>query len=189
MTTTLVIMARRPLIAVSGDSTVEPASASWCAAEGLGKELVNSRYRVLTGGLGGVMEAACRGARESPAYRDGDTVAFVPGHLASAANEYCDIVLPTGLDHARNVLVAQADALVAVGGGAGTLSEIALAWVHRRLIVAFRLPGWSGRVADAPLDDRRRFEDIADDRVFGVDTAAEVIAVLRERLDDYVAAA
>jgi uncharacterized protein (TIGR00725 family) len=179
---------RRPVIAVSGDGTVGPASAHWAAAEELGKALVDAGYRVLTGGLGGVMEAACRGARSSPAYREGDTVALVPGHLGSAANAHCDIVLPTGLDHARNVLVAHADALVAVGGGAGTLSEIALAWVHRRLVIAFRLPGWSGRVADAPLDDRRRFDAIADDSVFGVDTAGEAVAVLRDRLDAYLGA-
>jgi predicted Rossmann-fold nucleotide-binding protein len=89
----------------------------------------------------------------------------------------------------RNALIAHADALVAVGGGAGTLSEIALAWVHRRLVIAFRLPGWSGRVADAPLDDRRRFDTISDDRVFGVDTAQEAVAVLRENLDAYFGAA
>jgi uncharacterized protein (TIGR00725 family) len=177
---------RRPVIAVSGDGTVGPASAHWSAAEELGKALVDEGYRVLTGGLGGVMEAACRGARESAAYRDGDTVALVPGHSGNTANACCDIVLPTGLDHARNVLVAHADALVAIGGGAGTLSEIALAWVHRRLVIAFRLPGWSGRVADAALDERRRFDDIPDDRVFGVDTAKEVVVVLHERLDAYL---
>ena len=87
------------------------------------------------------------------------------------------------------MLVAHADALIAIGGGAGTLSEIALAWVHGRLVVAFRLPGWSGRLADAPLDDRRRFGDIPDDRVFGVDTAAEVVDLLRTRLAPYLSAA
>ena len=182
-------MARRPLIAVAGDGTVEPGSIHWSAAEEVGVALVDAGYRVLTGGLGGVMAAACCGARRARAYREGDTVALVPGHLASAANVYCDVVLPTGLDHARNVLVAHADALIAIGGGAGTLSEIALAWVHGRLVVAFRLPGWSGRLADAPLDDRRRFGDIPDDRVFGVDTAAEVVDLLRSRLAPYLSAA
>jgi len=181
-------MARRSLIAVAGDGTAEPGSVHWSAAEEVGAALVEAGYRVLTGGLGGVMEAASRGARRARAYREGDTVALAPGHLASAANASCDIVLPTGLDHARNVLVAHADALVAIGGGAGTLSEIALAWVHRRLVIAFRLPGWSGRLADAALDERRRFREIPDDRVFGVDAAAEVVDVLGTRLDAYLAA-
>jgi len=135
------------------------------------------------------MEAACRGAHGARGYREGDTVALVPGHLASAANAYSDVVLPTGLGHGRNVLVAHSDALVAIGGGAGTLSEIALAWVHGRLVIAFRLPGWSGRVAAGPLDARRRFDQITDDQVFGVSTAAEVVDLLENRLEAYLLAA
>jgi hypothetical protein len=181
-------MSRRRCIAVAGDGTAAPGSPHWRAAEQFGAALVEAGFRVLTGGLGGVMEAACRGARGAAAYREGDTVALLPGHAAADANPHADVVLPTGLAHARNALVAHADALVAVGGGAGTLSEIAMAWVHRRLVIAFRLPGWSGRVADAPLDERRRFGHLADDRVFGVDSAQEAIAVLRDRLDEYLAA-
>jgi uncharacterized protein (TIGR00725 family) len=182
-------VSRRRLIAVSGDGSAGEGSPAWGAAESLGEALVDAGYRVVTGGLGGVMEAASRGARRARGYREGDTVALLPGHAAARANAWVDIVVPTGLDHARNALIAQADALVAVGGGAGTLSEIALAWVHGRMVVAFRLPGWSGRVADAPLDERRRFAAISDDRVFGVGTAAEAIALLRDRLDAYLAAA
>jgi uncharacterized protein (TIGR00725 family) len=182
-------MARRPCIAVSGDGTATPGSPHWVAAASLGEALVDAGYRIVTGGMGGVMEAACLAARRSPRYREGDTIALLPGHDAAAANPYADVVLPTGQGHARNALVAQADALIAVGGGAGTLSEIALAWIHRRLVIAFRLSGWSGRVADAPLDDRPRFATGAGDRVHGVDSAAEAISILRANLDAYVAAA
>ncbi len=182
-------MARRSCIAVAGDGTAIVGSPPWSAAEALGEKLVEAGFRIVTGGLGGVMEAACLGARRARAYREGDTIALLPGHLADTANPYADVVLPTGLAHARNALVAHADALVAIGGGAGTLSEIALAWVHRRLIVAFRLPGWSGRLAGAPVDQRPRFAGIADDRVFGVDSAEEAVAVIRQRLDGYLAAA
>lgn len=176
-------------IAVCGDGTATAGDASWNAAQDLGRALVEAGYRVMTGGLGGVMEAACLGARQANAYREGDTVALLPGPTADAANAYADIVIPTGLDHARNALIAHADALVAIGGGAGTLSEVALAWVHRRLVLAYRLPGWSGRVADAPLDDRPRFSGLPDDKVFGVDSAVDAIAVLTTRLPEYVAAA
>lgn len=70
------------------------------------------------------MEAACRGAREA----GGTTVGILPGTDRAAANPYVDIAIPTGLGEARNALVVRAaDALVAVGGGYGTLSEIALA--------------------------------------------------------------
>jgi uncharacterized protein (TIGR00725 family) len=142
----------------------------------------------MTGGLGGVMEAACLGAHQAGAYREGDTLALLPGHDAHTANAQADIVIPTGLGHGRNVLMAQADALVAIGGGAGTLSEIALAWTHRRLVLAYRLPGWSGRVADAPLDDRPRFRALPQDKVFGVDSASEAVATLGAQLPEYRAA-
>jgi uncharacterized protein (TIGR00725 family) len=79
---------------------------------------------VVCGGLGGVMEAACRGAKEA----GGQTVGILPGSDRAAANEFVDVAIPTGLGEARNALVVRAaDALIAVGGGYGTLSEIALA--------------------------------------------------------------
>jgi uncharacterized protein (TIGR00725 family) len=182
-------MARRPCIAVVGDGGAVPGSPHWLAAAAVGEALVDAGFRLVTGGMGGVMEAACLGARRARSYREGDTVALLPGHDPGAANAYADVVLPTGLAHARNALVTHADAVVAVGGGAGTLSEIALAWVHGRLVIAFRLPGWSGRVADAPLDDRRRFAGLDDDRIFGVDSAEEAIGLLRDRLEAYRSAA
>jgi len=182
-------MARRACIAVAGDGTAGGGSPAWAAAEAPGEKLVEAGFRVLNGGLGGVMEAACLGARRARGYREGDTIGLLPGHQAAGASQHVDIAIATGLAYARNALVAHADALVAVGGGAGTLSEMALAWVHRRLVIAFRLPGWSGRLADAPIDERRRFPGIADDRVFGVDTADEAVAVLRARLEEYLAAA
>ena len=79
---------------------------------------------LVCGGLGGAMEAACRGAKQA----GGTTVGILPGSDRAAANEFVDVVLPTGLGEGRNALVVRAaDALIAVGGGYGTLSEIALA--------------------------------------------------------------
>jgi uncharacterized protein (TIGR00725 family) len=79
---------------------------------------------VVTGGLGGVMEAACRGAREA----GGRTIGILPGTERSAANAFVDVAIPTGMGEARNALVVRsADALIAIGGAYGTLSEIALA--------------------------------------------------------------
>ena len=84
-------------------------------------------------------------------------VGVLPGLDAAAANEHVDVAIPTGLNHARNtVLVAMADVVVAVGGGAGTLSEIALAWRHGKPIVALDLgEGWSARLAGERLDGFR----------------------------------
>ena len=181
-------MGRRHLVAVVGDGTAREGDAAWVAAEGLGERLVDAGFRVMTGGLGGVMEAACRGARRSRAYRPGDTIGVLPDDDASAANAFVDVALPTGLGHLRNGLVARADALVAVGGGAGTLSEMALAWVLRRLVVALRVEGWSGRLAGAAVDPRPRFPAIPDDRVFGAATAEEAAAIVAARLPAYLAA-
>lgn len=79
---------------------------------------------VLTGGLGGVMEAACKGAKEA----GGQTIGILPGFDTRDANAYIDIPIVTGLNHARNIIVVRtSDVLIAVGGEYGTLSEIAFA--------------------------------------------------------------
>ena len=93
------------------------------AAEALGRYAAAHGAVVVCGGLGGVMEAACRGAKSA----GGSTVGILPGPHRSAANEWVDVAIPTGLGEARNAIVVRAaDALIAVGGGYGTLSEIAL---------------------------------------------------------------
>jgi uncharacterized protein (TIGR00725 family) len=93
-------------------------------AEAAGRRLAELGAIVVTGGRGGVMEAACRGAKQG----GGLTVGILPGSDRSDANAFVDVGLPTGLGELRNGLVARsADALVAVGGAWGTLAEIAFA--------------------------------------------------------------
>jgi len=94
------------------------------AAEEVGRLLAEAGAVVVCGGLGGAMEAVCRGARSA----GGMTVGILPGRDRRDANDYVQVALPTGLGEGRNALVVRAaDAVVAVGGGYGTLSEIALA--------------------------------------------------------------
>jgi uncharacterized protein (TIGR00725 family) len=94
------------------------------AAEAVGRELAARGAVVVCGGLGGAMEAACRGAKDA----GGTTVGLLPGLDRRDANPYVDVAVLTGLGEARNALVVRtADALVAVGGGYGTLAEIGLA--------------------------------------------------------------
>jgi uncharacterized protein (TIGR00725 family) len=94
------------------------------AAESVGRGLGARGVVLVCGGLGGVMEAACRGAKDA----GGTTVGILPGLDRSDANEHVDVAIATGLGEARNALVVRAaDAVIAVGGGYGTLSEIALA--------------------------------------------------------------
>jgi uncharacterized protein (TIGR00725 family) len=94
------------------------------AAEEAGAAIAEAGAGLVCGGLGGVMEAACRGARS----RGGMTLGLLPGTDRDAANGWVVVAVPTGLGEARNALVVRAaDAVVAIGGGWGTLSEIALA--------------------------------------------------------------
>jgi uncharacterized protein (TIGR00725 family) len=176
---------RRRLVAVIGDANVQPGSQKDLLAAEVGRLLVDAGFRVLTGGLGGVMEAACRGARSSARYQSGDTVAVLPGHDPADANPFVDVVIPSGLDHVRNSIVAHADAVIAIGGGAGTMSEICLAWIYKRLIVALRVEGWSGKIADQRVDERVRYLSEPDDRVFGAGSAAEGVRTVVVRVDRY----
>ncbi|MBU1239996.1 TIGR00725 family protein [Myxococcota bacterium] len=176
---------RRPLIAVIGDAGSKVDSQSYKLAQATGTHLINHGYRIMTGGLGGIMEAACKGAQDSQNYAEGDTIGLLPGHDPNAANEYIDVAVPTGFDVARNIIVGHADAVVAIGGGAGTLSEMANAWMLKRLIIALRVDGWSGKLADTRIDERTRYKDIPDDRVYGANTPQEVITLLKDLLPSY----
>ena len=102
----------------------EATAAEVAVAEEVGALLVDLGATVVTGGLGGVMEAASRGAKS----RRGVTIGLLPGLDRSEANGWVDVAIATGLGEIRNALIVRtSDALVAVGGGAGTLSEIGFA--------------------------------------------------------------
>jgi uncharacterized protein (TIGR00725 family) len=175
----------RKVVAVIGDSTVSRGSKEYELAFQIGKALIDKGYRIQSGGLGGIMEAVLSGAHSSEHYIDGDTIAIVPSFDRSKANEFADIVIPTGMDMMRNAIVANADAVVAIGGGAGTLSEMAIAWSLYRLIIGFKnVEGWSSRIADQPIDARFRY-DFLDDRVFGVESVEEMIHTLQEKIEKY----
>ncbi len=129
------------------------------AAEDVGRLLADSGAIVVTGGLGGVMEAASKGARDA----GGMTLGILPGADRGQANKWITVAVPTGMGEARNALVVRAaDALVAVGGAWGTLSEIALARKAGKPVAG--IDSWE-------LDGVERF-----------DTAAEAVASVLHRL-------
>lgn len=112
----------RPYVAVVGSGEADATTGA--LAEEVGRALAERGAVVVCGGLGGVMEAACRGARAA----GGLTVGLLPGARRADANPYVEVALPTGLGEMRNALIVRcADALIAVGGGPGTLSEVAFA--------------------------------------------------------------
>ncbi len=154
----------RAYVAVVGGSE---APADVCdQAEAVGRQLARLGAVVVCGGLGGVMEAACRGAKAA----GGTTLAILPTADRSAANRFVDLAVATGMGEARNALVVRtADALVAVAGEFGTLSEIALALRAGKPVIG--LGTWElvrdGRPVDAiveavdPEDAARRAVEAA----------------------------
>jgi len=141
---------RRPQATVIGDSDASP---ELCAvAEQVGDMLARLGITVVTGGRGGVMEAACRGASRA----GGTTVGILPSPEMNDANPWCGVVIPTGLGAARNVVnVLAGDFVIALGRSAGTLSEVCFAWMHGKPILTLKgFDGWLEKTS-SELDHRR----------------------------------
>lgn len=151
-------------VSVIGSSRVELGSELARLAEEVGRLLAGAGVTLVCGGLTGVMEAACRGAAEA----DGIAIGIVPGHDVGEANMYCTHVVATGIGYARNLaVVSSGDAVIAIGGEWGTLSEIGFARAIGRTVVALHTWTLSGReaMADAPgvllADSPREAVDLA----------------------------
>jgi len=124
------------VIAVIGNSSCSPEEAK--LAESVGALLAQQGASIVCGGLTGVMEAVCRGAKS----KGGLTVGILPGEDSSMANPWVDIPVVTGIGEARNIAVVRsAQAVIAIGGGYGTLSEIAYAL--KKGIPVIGLNSWS----------------------------------------------
>lgn len=128
-------MKASPYVAVCGASDPDPSQRQ--LARDVGRRLAEAGAVVLCGGLGGVMADAAEGA----AAAGGTVIGILPGADRASGNPHLTIAIATGLGEARNaVLTTAADAVIAIGGGWGTLSEIGLARRRRRPVVA--LAGW-----------------------------------------------
>ena len=135
-------------VSVIGGSSIDEETAGVAAA--LGERLAERGHTVVCGGLGGVMEAVCRGAREA----DGETIGVLPTDRRADANPHVTTPIATGMGHARNALVVlNGDAAVAVDGAAGTLSEIGLALAQGRPVAGLDTHDVDGVAAvDSPAD-------------------------------------
>ena len=145
-------------VAVVGAGTADSESLE--LARALGAELATRGATVCCGGLGGVMAAACRGAREE----GGRTLGLLPGDDPQAANEWCELVVATGMGEGRNLLVVRSGAVVvALPGEAGTLSEVALALKIGRPVIGLR--AWSQlegvRAVEDPVEAARLAVELA----------------------------
>jgi hypothetical protein len=144
----------RPYVAVIGSGNANPDELA--LAEQVGSEIARAGAVLVCGGLGGVMEAACRGAKA----KKGTTVGILPGPERRAANQDVDIAIATGLGEARNtIVVGTADAVIAVGGEFGTLSEIAFALRAGKPVVG--LGTWELHRSGGPVEGVLRADDAA----------------------------
>ncbi len=150
-------------VAVVGAS--QPTEAQAKAAEEAGGLLAGAGAIVITGGRGGVMAAASRGAAQA----GGVVVGLLPGDTRGDANEWVGVALPTGLGELRNGLIVRAaDAVLAVGGAYGTLSEVALALAQGVPVVGLDTWEIDGvEVASSPADAVRRVLEHARSRLRG----------------------
>jgi len=165
-------VARRIQILVIGHNTNGCTEEHSKIAYETGSEVAKAGHVLITGGLGGVMEAASRGAHDSK----GLTVGIIPQGDANMANPYCDVVIPTGMGLTRDFLNAlSADGIIIIGGGSGTLSEICAAYMHKKPMVAIRnMRGTPEQFIDKFLDHRKNI------RIVGVDSPKQAVEKILE---------
>jgi hypothetical protein len=122
-------------------------------AEAVGRGIAEAGAVLVYGGMGGVMEAACRGAKAA----GGTTIGILPGPDRSGANECVDIAIATGINEARNLaIIRTSDVLIAVGGSYGTLSEIGFALKAGKKVVGLRTWDIKGIVPAATVEEAVR---------------------------------
>ena len=140
-----------------------------------GSNIAKSNSVLITGGLGGVMRAASHGAHDA----GGLIVGIIPQNDFSLANEFCDIVIPSGMGLMRDFLNAlSADGVIVIGGGSGTLSEICAAYMYKKPIIALKNSGGTAsKYADQFLDHRKNVQ------IIGVETADEAIKYVLEQIN------
>ena len=119
----------------------------------IGRYIASNGWVLISGGRGGIMESASRGAYEE----NGIVIGIIPDSNSDCANEYCNIVIPTGIGYARNMInVLSGDVIIAIGGKSGTLSELAYAWQFGKPIILCKFAhGWSENLSTIAIDDRR----------------------------------
>lgn len=167
-------MAKRRQILVIGNNENGCTPELERLAYDVGVEIAKSDSVLITGGLGGVMKAASKGAHDTC----GLTVGIIPQDNSSFANEYCDVVIPSGLGLSRDFLNAlSADGVIVVGGGSGTLSEMCAAYMHKKPIVTLKNSGGTAtKFADQYLDHRQNV------KIVGVDTPQDAVRYILSQI-------
>lgn len=123
----------------------------------LGLYLSNKVVTVINGGMNGTMEAVSKGIQDGK-NKSAIVVGILPSDSSDSGNKYSDIKIPSGIGLARNsMIVLSSDVLIALGGGAGTLSELSFAWQYGKTVYCYEgVEGWSKELAGKDLDTRKQ---------------------------------
>ena len=162
-------------VGIIGDSAEIPELNE--IAEEMGRQVALAGYSLVTGGRQGIMAAASRGARSvTPRQDTARVIGILPGINKQEGNTFIDYVIPTGIGWARNqIVVLSSDIVVAIGGSAGTLSEMSYAWVYNKPVLAFDIKqGWSTKLSGQKIDDRER------EPIIKVSSPKEAIAIIND---------
>lgn len=165
-------MTKKRQILVVGSNTNGCTPKHEKIAYEIGAKIAKSDSVLITGGLGGVMAAAAHGAHDA----NGLTVGIIPQNDVTMANEFCDIVIPTGIGLARDFLNAlTADGVIIVGGSSGTLSEVCAAYMYKKPMVAIRnIGGTIEPYIDGFIDHRENI------KIIGVDSPQDAVKKILE---------
>jgi uncharacterized protein (TIGR00725 family) len=153
----------------------KPDKAIFDISEELGRLIARNGMILITGGKGGIMEAACRGAKSE----NGITVGVVKGKDRNTSNGYVDVEVVSGMDGCgeESMLVLMCDGLISVGGGAGTLQELTIAYRNAKPAVLLdTVPGWSKTLSGKYLDGRKTI------RMRRAKTAQKAVKILLKEL-------
>lgn len=172
-------MTRKPVVGVIGPNYENCSDEVYNFGMELGRALTELDVMIVCGGREGIMEAVCRGTKLSGKYKYHNTIGIIPSEDKNDANQFCDIVIVTGIGLARNsIIVNTADILVAVAGGSGTLSEIAFAWQMNKKVICYTgFEGWSEKLAGKDLDQRNS------GLLIEANSLEEVISLVKKHLD------
>ncbi len=148
---------------------------NYLIAVALGEAIAKENYIVICGGLGGTMEAVCKGAKSE----GGFTIGILPSLSKQNANNNIDLIIPTGMGEARNIIIAStAEGIITISGGAGTLTEIAFAWRFKKPIVCLTITGgWSQKLSGKQIDPTR------DDKIIAAIDPYQAVNLLITQID------
>lgn len=142
------------MIGYNRGSSIQINQTTLTLAYEVGKLIAKSNAILVSGGLGGVMEYSCKGAKD----HGGFTIGIIPHEDSSEANDYCDAVICTGIGLSRDFIVAHSsDGIISVGGGVGTLIELCVGYMTKKPMVAIKNSGGVSDIYGGKfLDERNR---------------------------------